>query len=93
MTFGGEVDDAVDVLLFEQTTHGGVVADVEAGEFIVRRVFHVGEVGQVAGVGEDVEADDVVVGIFANKTAYDVVADETGAAGDDDGVHSVGCWG
>ena len=93
VTFGGEVDDAVDVFLFEQTTHGGVVADVETGELIVRRVFHVGEIGQVAGVGEHVEADDVVVGIFANKTAYDVVADETGAAGDDDGVHSVGCWG
>ena len=93
VTFGGEVNDAVDVFLFEQTTHGGVVADVEAGEFIVRRVFHVGEIGQVAGVGEYVEADNVVVGIFANKTAYDVVADETGAAGDDDGVHSVECWG
>ena len=93
VTFGGKVNDAVDVLLFEQTAHGGVVADVEAGELIVRRVFHVGEVGQVAGVGEDVETDDMVVGILLNKTAHDVVADETGAAGDDDGVHSVGCWG
>ena len=47
------------------------------------RSLDVVEVGAVAGVGEQVERDDVVVRMALEPVADEVRADEPGAAGDE----------
>ena len=47
-------------------------------------MLDVAEVGKVAGVGELVEVDDLVAGIFVDEQAHYVRAYESGSAGDDD---------
>ena len=47
-------------------------------------VFDVFQVGQVSGVGQLVQIDNVVVRILVDEEAYDVAADETGSSGNDD---------
>ena len=44
-------------------------------------VLDVGQVGAVAGVGEHVEGDHVVVGVLLDPVADEVGADEAGTAG------------
>ena len=77
-----KVDDAVNLLLLHQLVESVEVADVHLHELIVRLVFNILQVGQVAGVGQLVEVDDVVVGIFIDKEAYNVRANEACTASD-----------
>ena len=85
MALGGEVYDAVDVFFLHQLVNTIEVTDVHLDELIVRLVLDVLEVGEVAGIGQLVEVDDLVFGIFVDEEADDVAADEAGAASDDDG--------
>ncbi len=80
MAFGGEVDDAGYLLVLHQLVHLFEVTDVSLDKFVVRLVFYVFESGEVAGVSELVDVDDVVVGIFVDEESYNVGADEAGAA-------------
>ena len=84
MAFGGQVDDAVHVVFLHELHDAVEVADVRLDEGVVRAVLDVLQVGQVAGVGQFVEVDDVIVRIFVHEQAHHVAADEPGAAGDDD---------
>ena len=86
MTFGSEVDDAVDVLVLHQFIHAFKVADVHLDEAVVGLVLNVLQVGKVAGVGQLVEVDDFVFGVFVDEQADDMVADEACTASDDDGA-------
>ena len=90
MGLGGEVDDAVDVLFLEELQDAVEIADVEADETVVRAVLDVLQVREVAGVGQFVEVDDPVLRVFVHEEPHDVRADETGAAGDDNGsLHGI----
>ena len=80
MGFGGKVDDAVNLLVLHQLVEGVKVADVHLDELIVRLVLYVLEIGQVAGVSEFVEVDDVVFGVFVDKEAHHVRSDESRAS-------------
>ena len=62
---GGEVDDRVDALLGEQPLGRVEVADVADREPDAELV----EVARIAGVGELVECDDVVVRMVARATS------------------------
>ena len=88
MALGCQVDDAIHLLLLHQLVERLEVADVHLHEFVVGLVLHVLEVGEVAGVGELVEVDDVVVGVLVDKEADHVRADEACAAGD----YYRSCW-
>jgi hypothetical protein len=77
---GGEVDDRVDALLGEEPLGGVKVADVADREPDAELV----EVARIAGVGELVECDDVVVRMALEPPADEIRADEPGAAGDED---------
>jgi hypothetical protein len=87
MTLGCEMDDAVHVLILNELEHVLEVADVHADKLVVRLVFNVLQVGKVASVGEFVEVDDLILGIFIDEQTDYVRADEAGAAGDDDAMH------
>ena len=79
MRLGGEVDDDVDLLLRQHALDELEVADVALDEAHVEPI----EVAPVAGVGEQVERHDVVVGVLLEPVADEVRADEAGGAGDE----------
>jgi len=97
VALGGEVDDRVDLVLGKEALDEGAVADVTLDKHIAalgagffRRLpiarLDVGEVFEVARVGEGVEIDDAPRKIWAPEEPVDEVrADEAGAAGDEDG--------
>ena len=82
MAFGGEVDNAVDPVLADYAAHGVEIGDVGAHESVIRAVFDIAEVSEIPCIGQLVEVDDMIVGIFVDEEADDVVADESGPSGD-----------
>ena len=89
MALGGEVDDAIDMFILHQFIDPFKVADVHLDKAVVRLVLYVLQVGEVAGIGQLVEVDDLIFGIFVHKKTNNVTADETSATGDDDGSFHV----
>ena len=87
MAFGREVDDGVDVVLFDGLGHFVGIADIAPNEGVAGIVADIGQVVQVGRVGEFVVDDDVVVGIFRQHVVDEVGADEAGPAGDKDVLH------
>jgi hypothetical protein len=81
---GGEVDDRVDAFLGEDPLGWVAVADVADREPDAEPV----EVARVAGVGEAVERDHVVVRVVLQPPADEVRADEACRAGDEDAMCS-----
>ena len=81
MALSCQVDDAIDLFLLHQAVEGVEIADVHLHELIVGLLLDVLQVGQIAGVGEFVEVDDVVVGILVHEMAHHVAPDKACAAG------------
>ncbi len=77
---------AVGLVLGEDPAHLVAVGDVALDEGQARVVEDVGEVLQAAGVGELVEDDDPGLGLGEGEPD-EVAADESGAAGDEEGFH------
>ena len=76
MRLGGEVDDRVDSLVADDALGEVAVRDVPLDEDDA--ILDVLEAGTVAGVREQVERDDVVVGMSVEPVADEVGADEAG---------------
>jgi len=83
--FGGEVYHHVRVLFLEEAVHRLPVADVAFHEAESGAVHHRGEVGQVRGVGEFVQAQDSEVFVDFHHIENKVGADKSGAAGNENG--------
>ena len=73
MALRRKVDNGVDVVGFKDLGQRGSVAYIRLDKGVARIVFDVAEVIEVAGVGQRVDIDDVVVVIFEH------VMDEVGA--------------
>ena len=84
MAFGREVDDPVDAVLLKQLTHRFEVADVAPDKSIVGPLLDIPQVGQIARIGQLVEVDDPVIGVFVHEKADYVRADKARAARDQD---------
>ena len=84
---GGEVDDRVDVLTTQRLLGHRLVADVALDED--DPVLDVGQAGSVAGVGEDVVDDDMVLWVLFDPVSGEVRPDETGTSRDEK-AHSAG---
>ena len=82
MAFRRKVDNAVDTLFLHQPEHRVKITDVRLDEGVIGLVLDVLEVRQVAGVGQLVDIDDMIVRILRDEKPHDVRADEPGAAGD-----------
>ena len=87
MALSCEVDHTVDVVFLEDSHYSLKVADVSLDEGVVRFVFNVFEVGEVACVCQLVDVNDMIIRIFVHKKSYYVASDEPCAAGDDDVLH------
>ena len=82
VAFGREVDDALDVVLGKEGFYEGFVADVAFDEGVVGECFGFFEVVKVSRIGEFVEVDEVVLGVFLGKVWHEVGADKAGATSD-----------
>ena len=78
-----QMDDAVDGMLRDESTHALVVTDVRFDEGIVGEACDILEGLQVARIGELIQADDVVLWILIGQKSDDMRADEASAAGDE----------
>jgi hypothetical protein len=81
---GSEMEDALDVL--QDAADKIPVADVAPDELVADVASDVVQVVEVAGVGQLVEVDDPDVGICGQEEMDEVAADESGPAGDEDGL-------
>ena len=85
MGLGSKVDDAVDMFLLHEGVEGLEVADVHLHEPVVRPVFDVAKVGEVAGIGQLVYVDYLIIRVFVDEQPDNMGADESRSAGDYDG--------
>ena len=67
MALGCEMNDAVDVFILHELQHALEVADVHADEHIVRTILNILQVGEVAGIGQLVEVNNLVLGVLMDK--------------------------
>ena len=67
VAFGGQVDNAVHMVLPDEFAHLVEIANVRFDESIVRPVFDVFQIGQVSGVGQLVQIDNMVVRILVDE--------------------------
>ena len=82
MAFGGEVNHGARPVLREQAVEQRAVADVALHEHMARIAIECTQALAVAGVGECVEVDERLAGL-CQPVEYEIGADETGAAGDE----------
>ena len=68
VAFGSQMDNAVHMVLPEEFAHLVEIANVRFDESVIRLVFDVFQVGQVSGVGQLVQIDNVVVRILRRTT-------------------------
>ena len=83
MTLGSKVDDTVHLLLLHQLIEGVEVADVHLHKLVVGLILDVLQIGKVAGIGQLVEVDDVILGILVHKQAHHVASYKACATGND----------
>src|SRR6516225_2562553 len=83
MAFRREVDDAR-AAITDDASHGHAIGDVAVDETITWIVANVLEVGEIAGVGEQVQINNADIGIGFEKIADEIAADEAAAARDQD---------
>ena len=68
--------------------HLFAVADVTLHETVIGALLDIGQVLQVAGIGQLVEINDPVIGIFGNEQPHHMAADESGSAGNQNMFHN-----
>ena len=84
MALSGKMDDAIDLFILHQLVNTVEVANVHADELIVGLVLDVLQVGKVAGIGQLIEINNLIIRIFVYKKANDMASDESSTASDDD---------
>ncbi len=87
VTLGSEVHDGVRPVLLERPLHVLLFDDIAANEGVVRVRLDFGQVLEVAGVGQRVEVDDLVLRL-AEQHPHEVRADEPCTTGDEDPAHT-----
>ena len=72
MAFGGQMDDAVDAVRAYDAAHFFQVGNIGLDERIVGLPFYVLEVGEVAGIGQLIEVDNLIVRIAVDEQPHHV---------------------
>ena len=63
------------------------VANIAAHEAVARIIADIGQIAQVASIGQLVIHDDAIVGIFIEQVVDEIGADEASATGDQEVFH------
>ena len=87
MTLGSKVDDAIDLLILHELIEGFVVADIHLDELIVGASLDILQIGEVTGIGELIEIDNLIFGILVDEQTYNMTPYKSGTAGDDNATH------
>ncbi len=87
VALGCKMDDGARTMLLQRSSHEFCVADIAAHELITRIVLKRGEVGRVSGVGQKIKIYNRRADVF-DPLQHEVGADESGAAGYENGVLS-----
>ena len=91
MAFRGEIHHHVGMLFLKQLIHALTVADIQLYEPEIGVTHHRLQSGQVARVGQLVQANDSVIRVFFQHMENKIGPDKSGAAGHND-VHSQSSW-
>ena len=78
------MDDTVYVFILHQLVEGFEVADVHLDKLVVRLALDVFQIGQVSGIGQLIQIDDVVFRVFVYKQTDYMTTDESCSTGDND---------
>ena len=80
--FGGEINDRVELVFGHELIHLIGIGDIGLEEFVTITVFlgHAFEVGEVAGVGQNIDIREVSRLVMSQNVANKVAANETAAA-------------
>ena len=81
MAFGREMHDHVGLEPLEGILHGRGIGDIGADELVARIVLDRRERGEIAGIGQFVDHQHIVIGV-GDQMAHDRRADKARAAGD-----------
>jgi hypothetical protein len=83
MAFGGKIDDGTRPVFGNQGGDRPGIGDVALHQAVARIVAQCGQIVRVAGVGQGVQGHHGLVAA-RQPVEYEVGADETGSAGDQD---------
>ena len=67
MAFCRQMDNPGDMFFLHQVIDGIKITYIRFNEFVIRTCLNIFEVRQVAGIGEFIDIDDTVVGVFIDK--------------------------
>ncbi len=81
MGLGREVHDRLDPVLGERRLDQGLVTDVALDEGHPPRGLELGDAAAVAGIGQSVEHDELVLRAVGRPVTHEVRTDEPGTAG------------
>ena len=84
VAFGRQMDNAIHLILLHQRKNGIKITDIRLDEGIVRSLLNILQIGQIPGIGQLVEVDNMIVGLFRNEKPYDMRTDKSGSTGNDD---------
>ena len=85
MAFGCQVNNPIGLVLIKNSFEFGRIQDVYFFKNIIRCMFNIPQVFEVACIGECIQVDDFVTRVFIDKQSYNMRADKAGTAGDYDG--------
>lgn len=72
MTFGSEVDHAIEVMLFEEALNKVSINNISSYKKVVRIVLDIGEVGKITCIGKLIEIYDLIVRVAVHEPSYNV---------------------
>ena len=88
MGLGGEMQHAREAVLVEQALHQRGIADVALDEGDLAAADQRLQAADVGGIGHGVDHDQAVGGSRRAPGMHQILADETGASGDQNAVHA-----
>lgn len=90
MAFSGKMDDARDVVFFEEFANELGIADVTFDRHEVWHLFLSVKSAARARVGERIQINQTIVRVGACKVRHEIGSDKSGAAGDENVFSNMG---
>src|SRR6478672_3811526 len=88
MRLGGQMDHTVELMLVKQIVNEIRINDIAFDKRIVRRIFNIGNVLEIASISQQIKVQNMVTRIIVDKAPDDMRADKTCASGDKNLLHS-----
>ena len=83
MALGSKVNDAIDMLFFQERYDRIKIADIGLYEMVVGLVFNVLQIGEITCISKLIEVVNLVIRIGIHEQSYDMRTYESGTAGNE----------